>query len=252
MQRSTRLVLVFAPVLALAPQPEAKPAKGEAVRVLFIGNSLTAGNDLPGFVRAMADAGAVRMECESCTLPGASLEDQWNDGRSRRLLAAGKWNFVVLQQGPSTLPESQAHLRLWSVRWANEARKRGARTALFMVWPTQGQRNGFELVARSYRAAARASGALLLPAGEAWRDASKDRAAPPLYLPDRLHPTPAGTYLAALVITGRLAGVRPGAVGPRVTLGPGRVLELPDDQARRLTQAAEKVLREETPAAGKG
>jgi hypothetical protein len=233
------------------PETDRVLPKGEPVRVLFIGNSLTATNDVPALVQAMASSGGVKVECEACTLPGASLEDHWNDGTGRRLLAGGKWHFVVLQQGPSSLPQSQVHLRQWSTRWARAARQRGARPALYMVWPMEGQKNGFELVARSYRSAARASGSLLLGAGDAWRDVSRDAGAPALYLPDRLHPTPAGSYLAALVITQRLTGVKAGTIPPKLTLPGGRVLELPAEQARRLQQAAEKVVELEAKTQGK-
>jgi hypothetical protein len=232
-------------------EPDRVLVRGRPVRVLFIGNSLTAANDLPALVRAMAASGGVQLEYETCTLPGASLEDHWNAGNGRRLLAAGKWDFLVLQQGPSSLPQSQVHLRQWSARWAQAARQVGARPALYMVWPLQGQKDGFELVACSYVSAARASGSLLLPAGEAWRDVSRDAAAPALYLRDRLHPTPAGSYLAALVITQRLTGVKAGTIPARLSLA-GGALELPAEHARRLQRAAEKVVEREAKAQGKG
>ena len=41
---------------------------------------------------------------------------------------------------------------------------------------------------------------LLLPAGDAWRAAWAADARLPLYGPDGFHPSPMGTYLAALVI----------------------------------------------------
>jgi hypothetical protein len=148
---------------------------------------------------------------------------------------------VVLQQGPSTLPDSRANLREWAGRWAAAARDRGATPALYMVWPTATQARGFELVARSYREGAFASGVRLLPAGEAWQEALRSDPALPLYQPDQLHPTEAGTYLAALVITHGLTGARPEAVPSRLTLRAGRVLEVPEDQAATCRVAAAKV-----------
>jgi hypothetical protein len=234
------------------PQAESKVPAGQPVRVLFVGNSLTASNDLPAVVQAMAASGGKKLEYEASTLPGAGLEDHWNSGNGRRLLASGKWHFVVLQQGPSSLPQSQLNLRQWSIRWAEVARKSGARSALYMVWPMKGQRDGFELVAQSYRSAARASDSLLLPAGEAWRELRRDAAAPALYLPDRIHPTVAGTYLAALVITERLTGVKASTVPSRLRLAGGRLLALPDQQVHLLQQAATKAIENDAAAAGKG
>ena len=41
---------------------------------------------------------------------------------------------------------------------------------------------------------------MLMPVGEAWRGAWRQNPDAPLYGPDGFHPTPTGTYLAALVI----------------------------------------------------
>ena len=36
-----------------------------------------------------------------------NLGDHWNDGTAREALADKKWDFVVMQQRPSSLPENQ-------------------------------------------------------------------------------------------------------------------------------------------------
>ena len=84
------------------------------LRVLFVGNSLTATNDLPGRVAGLAAATGRRLEYEAITFGGFSLEDHWNQGDARAALATGRWNVVIMQQGPSALPESQVDLRLWA------------------------------------------------------------------------------------------------------------------------------------------
>src|SRR5262245_1743879 len=74
-----------------APEPEPEPAvslpEGPGLRVLFLGNSLTAGNDLPALVQAMARAGGQTLHVHAHTPGGVSLEDHWQQGHSRRLLA---------------------------------------------------------------------------------------------------------------------------------------------------------------------
>ena len=40
----------------------------------------------------------------------------------RAALARQHWDYVVLQQGPSSRPASQTQLREWAKRWADEAR----------------------------------------------------------------------------------------------------------------------------------
>ena len=52
-----------------------------------------------------------RIDCESIAFPNYSLEDHWNRGDAAKAIARGGWQTVILQQGPSALPESQVLLR---------------------------------------------------------------------------------------------------------------------------------------------
>lgn len=141
--------------------------------------------------------------------PDFSLEDHWNQGDALKAINAGPWNFVVLQQGPSALPESRTSLIEWSGRFATEIRRVGARPALYMVWPELSRENVWSDVTESYRAAAAAVDGVLLPAGEALRSARAADPALVLFGGDGFHPTAAGTYGAALVIYAMTANVSP-------------------------------------------
>jgi hypothetical protein len=180
-------------------------------RILFIGNSLTYTNDLPAMVATMGRADGRRIECESVALPDFSLEDHWQRGDAQQAIARGGWTMVVLQQGPSALPESRAQLIESTRRFDREIRKVGASTALYMVWPSRARRGDFGGVSASYSAAAKAVSGVLIPAGDAWREAWALDATLPLYGPDGLHPSTIGTYLAALVIYQQLTGQLPRA-----------------------------------------
>ena len=174
------------------------------LRVLFVGNSLTAANDLPGRVAGLATATGRHLEYKEITFGGFNLEDHWNQGDARAALATGQWDVVIMQQGPSALPESQVDLRRWAVVFADEARAVGTRPALLTVWPEAYRRPALSDVIISYRSAAEAAGAQLFPAGEAWHAAWDCNARLPLYGPDGFHPSTLGTYVAALVVYGRL------------------------------------------------
>jgi hypothetical protein len=241
------------PAKATYPTVFTEPAEtlpeGNGLHVLFLGNSLTAGNELPALVTAMAAAGGVKMDWLAWTPGNYNLEDHWNAAKPRQMLAKSRWDFVVLQQGPSSLPESQADLKKWAAIWAVEIRKHKATPALYMVWPFQGQRNGFKLVSQSYRNAATAAQALVLPAGEAWEEALQADPTLPLYAGDKLHPEEAGTYLAALVITHGLTGVEPDKVPATLKLSSTRVYHLPETQAAKLRQTAAKVIARNKTAA---
>ena len=186
-------------------------AQTRTVRVLFLGNSLTAGNDVPALVQAMAQLNGTNIQYATVAPGGYAIEDHWRDGH-QSLLESGNYDIVVLQQGPSTLPESQTNLREWSIAWANFARRLRIRTALYMIWPVRTQSDGFALVSQSYRNAAIAADASIFPAGEAWQQALRRNAALGLYQSDDLHATPAGSFLAAMVIARGLVGLDPARV----------------------------------------
>ena len=224
---------------AAGADPPADP-----LRVLFIGNSLTYFNDLPAMLEALAKAGGQSaLSWKGVLIPGASLEDQWRAGEARRAIAAEKWDFVVLQQGPSASPEGRAMLLGYADRFARAIRAAGGRPAIYMVWPSSSRTSDFDDVSQSYRLAARQVDGLLFPVGEAWRLAAKRDAKLDLYSDD-LHPTPAGSYLAALVMYQQLYGESPIGLPAKLSLEKGAVLvDLSDAEAKLLQEAAAEANR---------
>jgi len=228
-------------LLAAATGATEKPTAPQ--RVLFVGNSLTYFHDLPGMVAALSRRGdgAPALAVEAVTLPNASLEDHWAHKEARRAIERGGWTWVVLQQGPSSLPESRANLVAWTKRFAKAIRAAGARPALYTVWPASARSGDFPGVLASYAAAAEAVDGLVLPAGAAWRAAWRRDPDLPLYGPDGFHPSPLGTYLAAIVIEAALTGRPPrdGAVEIALPEGP---LAISPERARLLAEAAAEAL----------
>lgn len=190
-------------VLLALLQPQPAPA-----RILFIGNSLTYANDLPGMVCALARSTGRKVICEAVAKPDFGLEEHWRDGEARKAIGRG-WDVVILQQGPSALRESRVMLIDYARRFDAEIKKTGARTALYMVWPSRQRRGDFAGVSQSYAAAARSVNGTLLPAGDAWLAAWKEDSKLPLYDNDGFHPSPMGSYLAAMVIYRQLFGPIP-------------------------------------------
>jgi hypothetical protein len=175
----------------------------DGLSVLFVGNSLTAANDLPGMVARLAEAAGVeQFTYQEISIGGASLEDHWTDGRAVEAIESARWDIVVLQQGPSSLESSRVHLIEWAGRFAQKIRERGGRPALYMVWPPRG--GNWDGVTQSYTDAAVAVDGLLFPAGEAVRAVDSGEPGTPMFQADGFHPSPAGSYLAALVFVGAL------------------------------------------------
>ena len=220
---------------SVAPSQTNTPGRADPVdgRVLFIGNSLTEANGLPSILETLSrQGGGTPISTASVVFGGFSLEDHWNQGTAQRRIAEGGWSIVVLQQGPSSLPESQVNLREWTTRFDSVIRASGARTALYMVWPESNRRDAFDAVSRSYAQAAEAVNGMLFPVGEAWRGAWRRDPDVPLYGPDGFHPTPTASYLAALVMYQQISGRSP--------VGLPAWTEMPADRALLLQQAAQE------------
>jgi hypothetical protein len=207
-------------VLALAI-PGAAGSSQPRLRVLFVGNSLTAANDLPHRVQAIArSVGEIDLEVGSYAPGGYALEDHWADGTARGMVETGDWDVVVFQQGPSSLSSSGVNLREWTATWARTVRGHGARLALLTVWPERARSYALANVIQNYRAAAVASKAGLFPVGLAWSRCLSSAPRIRLYGPDGFHPAPMGSYLAALVVYSGLAGRVPaGLPALNVALG---------------------------------
>src|SRR5437899_560095 len=110
-----RILLGFLATVALLAlsTPAAQPQEGKAkdeINVLFIGNSLTYGNDLPKMIAALAKAGKQpSMYHERETPGGCTFEKHWKDGKALTKIQSRKWDYVVLQdnsQGPLTKRDS--------------------------------------------------------------------------------------------------------------------------------------------------
>lgn len=210
--------------------------------MLFIGNSLTYSNDLPSVVKAFAQASAQKpFAFKAVTFGGFSLEDHWNQGDALKAIKLGGWDVVVLQQGPSASAEGRKSLLEYTRRFGREIRGVGAKAALYMVWPSAGRMQDFSGVSESYKRAAEEIGGLLFPAGEAWLEAWKRDPKLELYSPDGLHPTLAGTYLAAAVIYEQLYGRSPVGLPSRLKSGTGAKVEIQIEHAKLMQEAAAEV-----------
>lgn len=208
------LVLLAACLPALGPSQSIPRVAGNR-RVLFVGNSLTYYNDLPGMVQTLARAaGDTALRTASIAEPDFALEDHYNVGVVQKALERSGWEWVVMQQGTSALPESQQYLRSFAQQFAPLIRAAGAEPMLYQVWPMTSRRFDAEAAVTSYYNAAVAVSGVFAPAGDAFTDALGLDTGIGVYSDDGLHPTRRGTYVAALVILARLIDVNPESLPP--------------------------------------
>ena len=146
----------------------------------------------------------------------------WNKGAAQEAIAAARYDYVVLQE-QSTLPvKNAARMRENILLFDNVIKASGARTALYMTWAREHERQNQQAIADAYTAVGSEIGATVVPVGLAWQRFLSQHASPALHDKDRSHPTMAGSYLAACVFYGVLFGESPeGIEAPVEGLGDG-------------------------------
>lgn len=224
--------------------PDSTPADSIPgdLAVLFVGNSLTYTHDLPGMVEAVAGAAGLDVGTASVAEPNYALEDHWRTGIVRAMERL-RPDWVVMQQGPSSLPENQANLARWADSLAVAARAVGATPALLMVWPSRDRWFALDAVRDGYRAAAQRADGPFIPAGELFRVLEADQPQVPILGPDGFHPSPTGTLAAALAVVGTLMEVSAAALPLELTASDGApTLQVPVGIAEVLYPLADSVV----------
>ena len=215
---------------------EPLPAGGH--HVLFVGNSLTYTNDLPATLAAIAESAGDTIRVATEAGPSLALVDHLAGATSAvSRIAQGGWEYVILQQGPTPAGICRDSLVLWTKLFDPRIRAVGGKPALLMVWPIAGVGPPFDDVRISFQMAADAVNGTFLPAGEAWRAALRADPAMALYAGDGFHPSPIGTFLAALEIYERITGHDPRTLPP-LAFSNGQRLTLPEATIRLLQGAA--------------
>lgn len=192
-------------------------SEAKTKRVLFIGNSYTYVNNLPQMVKDVASSVGDTLLFDSYAIGGYRLQDHANDATALNLIAAGNWDFVVLQeqsQMPS-FPLSQVQSDVFPfakkldslIHVANSCTE----TIFYMTW---GRKNGDagncpgwppvctylgmdSLLRERYMMMANDNQSNVAPVGPVWRYLRTNNSSIELYQSDESHPSTAGTYAAA-------------------------------------------------------
>jgi hypothetical protein len=167
------------------------------MNILFVGNSFTQRNNVPGLIARMAEARGHELTHTLISAGGASLRQHWNAGKAPRAIESRAYDRVVLQE-QSTLPIKNAARMAENVRLFDAAIKAaGAKTVLYMTWARAHAPESQQLLTDAYTAIGAELGATVVPAGEAWRRFLAAHREPVLHDKDQSHPALAGSYLAA-------------------------------------------------------
>jgi hypothetical protein len=174
------------------------------MRILFIGNSFTARNNLPDIIARLAETRGKQLHHRLISAGGASLRMHWNKGGAQKAIRQTPYDYVVLQE-QSTLPIKNPLRMHENIRLFDEAiRDSGAKTALYLTWARQDVPEMQNAINSAYTSIGKELGATIVPVGVAWQNLIKKKKGPALHAEDKSHPTLAGSYLAACVFLGTL------------------------------------------------
>ena len=242
-----------------APTQAAAPMKAanELRSFLWVGNSFFYyNNSMHGHVGNMSRtmSPAVALRGVSLTISGSGSD--WHDVQSYlRPDAIGRYSFVgdneirfnppgrqfdaVIMMDCSQCPvhpELKGIFHTQMKKHSDAAKANGVRPILFLSWAYKDKPEMTQQLADAYVAAAKANGAMVIPAGPAFAKAIAKRPALELYQPDKRHPSVAGTYLAAATMIATVTGQSP--VSSTYTAG------LDADLAKFLRETAWETVRE--------
>jgi len=199
-----------------------------SVDVLFIGNSFTHLNDVPGMVETIADENGVSINTEMIAPGGAFLQEHVGNSAVTEAITSGTYEFVVLQE-QSMAPAIRQVFRDETLPAAQSlesmAEAAGAQVIFFQTW---GHENGNTITGHrnfssmqtdltwAYDELASTTGARVSRVGQAWERWLVNHPDQGLHSNDGVHAAPKGSYLAALVIAKTIA---PGAITDTPAIG---------------------------------
>ncbi len=168
--------------------------------VLFIGNSLTYYNNLPRLVKRVANQKKVKLHTEMVAYPNYAIIDHWNGGKVQRLISSKKFDYVIIQQGPSSRTNGREMLINTGKKFKDLCNENGSKLCYFMVWPSRHFYKSYDKVIENYTEAAKINDAILLPVGKEWKEYFDSSNKFNYYGKDGFHPSLKGSKVAANII----------------------------------------------------
>jgi hypothetical protein len=188
------------------------------LKVLFIGNSYTATNNLPMVTEQIARSMGDTLIYESNAPGGQTLEGHSKDGVTLGLIAKGDWNLIVLQEQSQrpAFPDAQVAVEFYPYgRFLDSLvhdKNICGRSIFYRTWgypdgdadncpvfpPICTYKGMDSLLSRRYTKIAKDNQALLSPVGDVFKEIMGSVPSVNLFAADRKHPSAAGTYAAAL------------------------------------------------------
>lgn len=176
----------------------------QAQKILFIGNSLTYTNNLPLILEKIGAAYNKKILTEMVCYPNYAIIDHLTDGEIQKKIATENYDYVIIQQGPSSQKEGRKMLVDSGKILSALCKKHNTKLGYYMVWPSKRYYFTFDKVIANHTEAAKLNDALLFPVGKYWKKYNSLKTKTSLYDRDFFHPSKAGSFFAALVLFKKL------------------------------------------------
>ena len=196
-------------VIAATPPPAPIAGAAADISMLFMGNSHTSINNVPGMVAAMVRAGKPGKTVSATEAPvWMHLEERASDANSLALLQSQRWTYVVLQAQNYSLSGQVFYPTTGAEKLVRLSRQTGALPILFAEWPRVGIAET-QIILDKYVSVATKEPACVSPIPQAF-DLSRARfPAITLHDADGNHSVPAGAFLASLILYATMTGGSP-------------------------------------------
>ncbi len=176
----------------------------DVYNLLFVGNSLTYYNNLPSLVKNKARERGITVNTKMLAYGNYAIVDHWADGEVQELIKSKTYDYVIIQQGPSSQADGYEMLVNGGKLYSDLCKAHGVKLAYYMVWPSRSYYHTFDGVIANYTAGAAANDALLCPVGQVWKAHFDQTGDFSYYGPDQFHPSLKGSLVAAEVIVDSL------------------------------------------------
>lgn len=172
-----------------------------SMNILFVGNSLTYSNDLPKLVYEYAKTKNKEISTKMIAKPNYAIIDHLDYGNEvENEINSKRYDFVVIQQGPSSQSEGRELLFEAGKRFIELCEANDAELVFFMVWPSRAYYHTFDDVIKNHIEASQAYKAILSPVGKKWKEHFDDTGDFSYYGADQFHPSLKGSSVAAKII----------------------------------------------------
>jgi hypothetical protein len=215
------VILLLACACSPADRCNWPPNNAPTQHILFIGNSYTFVNDLPGTFGRLACSGGHKVETAMSAEGGWKLADHAASSKTLDLIKQQKWDWVILQE-QSEIPA----VNDWRLQYMYPAARQlvakikdnGSKPMFLLTWghrdglPENGMSTYHDMqtqLAIGYTSMALELRVPISPVGTAWEKNLSKPDPLSLWMDDGSHPNEGGTYLAAAVLYASIFGQSP-------------------------------------------